>query len=148
MARRGHLGKLISVLRLTVGGSSGRRNTPAAQRLWTFFRVLQSELQSLKNRLLRTQVEAADFRQYDVPVPNYRDVAAKYEAITRSLDQASSSTEAITAVEKWDLLRRRLSTWVSLVNIRFNQDTRNEDYIRDREYCDELEPKLTNLAIS
>jgi hypothetical protein len=51
-------------------------------------------------------------------------------------------------VENWDLLRRRLATWISLVNIRFSQDTRNEEYIRAREYCDGLEPKLTNLATS
>lgn len=88
-----------------------------------------------------------DFREYGLPSPVYEDVAAEYEQIRRAFDAATVGDEAIAAVESWDALRRRLYTWSSLVNIRFHQDTRNEDYKKAREYCDELEPKLTNLAV-
>src|SRR6188472_1106243 len=88
-----------------------------------------------------------DFREYKLPSPTYEHVVAEYEQIRRTFDAATGGDEAIVAVEAWDALRRRLSTWSSLVNIRFHQDTRNEDYKKAREYCDELEPKLTNLAV-
>ena len=35
---------------------------------------------------------------------------------------------AIAAVEQWDALRRRLGSWSVLAYIRFQQDTRNEEY--------------------
>jgi M3 family oligoendopeptidase len=98
------------------------------------------------SKLIREPV--MDFRKYEIAAPTYDDVAAEYADIHRALDTAASGAEAVAAVEKWDALRRRLSTWVSLVNIRFHQDTRNEAYKKAREYCDELEPKLTNLAVA
>ncbi|MCI0333367.1 MAG: M3 family oligoendopeptidase [Planctomycetes bacterium] len=93
-------------------------------------------------------MSTTDFEKYTLPALQYDDVAAEYDQITRELDGAASGPDAIAAVEKWDALRRRLFDWISLVNIRFNQDTRNAEYIMSREYCDELEPKLTNLAVS
>lgn len=90
---------------------------------------------------------AVDFREFTLPNPAYDDVAAEYERIRRALQAAATGDEAIAAVESWDALRRRLSTWVSLVGIRFHQDTRNDEYRKAREYRDELEPKLTNLAV-
>jgi len=92
-------------------------------------------------------VTTTDFREYTLPAPAYDDVAAEYERITHALESAATGTEAIAAIEDWDALRRRLSTWTTLVQIRFHQDTRNEQYKKAREYCDELEPKLTNLAV-
>jgi M3 family oligoendopeptidase len=89
----------------------------------------------------------ADFEKYLVKAPVYDEVAERYAQLRAQLDSAATGNEAIAAVEKWDALRRQLSEWASLVNIRFHQDTRNEEYVRAREYCDELEPKLTNLAV-
>jgi M3 family oligoendopeptidase len=93
-------------------------------------------------------MSTTDFQQYELPAPSYDDVAAEYAEINRALNAAATPADAIAAMEKWDALRRRLATWVSLVYIRFNQDTRNEAYVKNREYCDELEPKLTNLAVA
>ena len=89
-----------------------------------------------------------DFRDYRLTPPQYDDVAAEYSRLTKQLEAAGSSEAAIAVVEKWDALRRRLYTWSALVNIRFNQDTRNAEYKKAREYCDELEPRLTNLAVA
>jgi M3 family oligoendopeptidase len=88
-----------------------------------------------------------DFQSYTLPAPTYDQVAAEHDQITRALDNAATTADAIAAVQQWDDQRRRLFTWTSLVYIRFNQDTRNEEYKRAREYCDELDPKLTNLAV-
>jgi M3 family oligoendopeptidase len=95
----------------------------------------------------RVALRTANFDDYTLPAPAYDHVAAQYEQITNALDGAATQAAAIAAVEKWDVLRRRLNTWISLVNIRFSQDTRNEEYVKTREYCDELDPKLTNLAV-
>ena len=56
-----------------------------------------------------------DFREYRLPRPVYEDVAIEYEQIRRAFDAATTDDEAIAAVESWDALRRRLSTWSSLV---------------------------------
>jgi M3 family oligoendopeptidase len=92
-------------------------------------------------------VRTTNFEKYELPAPTYEEVAAEYAQITRALDAASTGAGAVAVVERWDNLRRRLSTWTTLVQIRFHQDTRNEQYKKAREYCDELEPKLTNLAV-
>ena len=92
-------------------------------------------------------MSSTDFRDYRVTAPQYDDVAAEYRPLTDRLEAAQSADEAIAVVEAWDALRRRLYSWTALVGIRFNQDTRNEQYKKDRDYCDELEPRLTNLAV-
>jgi len=93
-----------------------------------------------------------DFQKYTVDAPTYDEVSARYQAIHEALDAASSGTggaEAfIAAVEEWDAYRRELGNWSSLVSIRFHQDTANEEYKKAREYCDELRPKLTDLAVT
>ncbi len=88
-----------------------------------------------------------DFKEYELPAPVYEEVAAEYARIGAALDATASACGAIAAVEQWDALRRRLGSWSVLAYIRFQQDTRNEDYKRAREMRDELEPKLTNLAV-
>jgi len=93
-------------------------------------------------------MSAVDFRGYQLPVPTYADLAAEYEQILNSLDAATSGEEAIRAVEQWDALRRRFSTWNALAYTRFCQDTQNEQFKRLREYRDELEPKMTDLAVA
>jgi M3 family oligoendopeptidase len=90
---------------------------------------------------------ALDFQQFELPAPTYDGVASEYGELGRALDAAATGAEAVTVVEKWDALRRRLATWSTLVKIRFHQDTRKDEYKVALEYCDELEPKLTNLAV-
>ena len=92
-------------------------------------------------------MSTVDFREYELPAPEYDDVANEYQRLTTQLEAASSGDEAIAAVAQWDVLRRRLATWSQLALIRFSQDTRNEEFKQAREYRDELEPKLTNLAV-
>ncbi|MEM9657054.1 MAG: M3 family oligoendopeptidase [Planctomycetota bacterium] len=89
----------------------------------------------------------ADFAEYVVAAPTREEVAAQYRTLTLELDNADSGDAALAVVEAWDALRRRLENWKSLVGIRFHQDTRNTEYKEAREYCDQLDPKLTHLAV-
>jgi M3 family oligoendopeptidase len=92
-------------------------------------------------------VSTTDFEKFGLPAPTYDDVAAEYAQIGRGLDSAATGAEAVAVVERWDNVRRHLISWSTLVKIRFHQDTQNEQYKKAQEYCDELEPKLTNLAV-
>jgi M3 family oligoendopeptidase len=87
------------------------------------------------------------FRDIQVPTPTYDEVAAEYQRLLAALDAAKTPAARVTVVAEWDQLRRRLSTWESLVHLRFEQDTRNEQSKRDHDYADELRPKLTDLSI-
>ena len=92
----------------------------------------------------RTQL---DFRDIQQPAPIYAEVEAEYTALEQQLDLARSAAECISVVEKWDQLRRKLTTWRSLVHLRFNQDTENEQYQNDRDQCDQMWPKLAELSL-
>jgi M3 family oligoendopeptidase len=85
--------------------------------------------------------------QLTAPTPTYDDLAAKYRVLESELTAASTGAAAAAVVHLWDKLRRELETWSSLVNLRFNQDTTHEQYKKDREYCDELTPRLIDLDV-
>jgi M3 family oligoendopeptidase len=79
--------------------------------------------------------------------PEYETAAAKYREIEAALSAARTAGEAMDAAQRWDRLRRDTETWSALVYLRFNQDTGNEAFKREREYCDELAPRLTDLDV-
>lgn len=79
--------------------------------------------------------------------PEYDSSAAKYRDIEAALAAANTAEEAAAAALRWDRVRRDTETWSALVYLRFNQDTANEEFKREREYCDELQPRLTDLDV-
>jgi M3 family oligoendopeptidase len=85
--------------------------------------------------------------QLAAPTPAYDDLAAKYRDLEVELNAAASGEAAANVVERWDALRREIETWSALVQLRFNQDTTNEQFKKDREYCDELTPRLIDLEV-
>jgi M3 family oligoendopeptidase len=85
-----------------------------------------------------------DFADITAPTPTAEAVASRYAELEAALAAAKSETEALAVVKAWDDYRRELGTWESLVDLRFNQDTRNEAYKRDRDLCDQLRPKFTD----
>lgn len=91
---------------------------------------------------------AVDFHDIKAPTPTFDTVAAEYAQLNAALDAAATTEQRLTVVREWDQLRRNLATWESLVHLRFEQDTRNEQYKQDREYLDELNPKLTELEVA
>lgn len=85
-----------------------------------------------------------DFAEITAATPTAEGVAARYVELEAALAAAQSETEALAVVKAWDGYRRELGTWESLVSLRFNQDTRDEQYKRDRDLCDQLRPKFTD----
>jgi M3 family oligoendopeptidase len=79
--------------------------------------------------------------------PEYDSLTPKYRQFEADLAAASGPQAAIELVMRWDKLRRELETWSSLVHLRFNQDTADAKFKADREYCDEITPKLTDLDV-
>ena len=88
-----------------------------------------------------------DFANIQVDTPTLEQVTAEYQAINIALDTAKTKADKAKALQQWDELRRRLESWSSLTSLHFSQDTRNEDYRDKKGYSDELQPKLTALAI-
>lgn len=88
-----------------------------------------------------------DFADITAPTPVHDEVEAKYHAIGTDLDNATDADAFLGAVKRWDTYLRQLDTWQALVRLRFHQDTTNDEYKRMRNYCDELTPKLTELAV-
>lgn len=84
------------------------------------------------------------FEEITAPTPTAESVAARYSELEATLAAAKSDVEALAVVRAWDDYRRELGTWEALVDLRFNQDTRNEQYKRDRDLCDQLRPKFTD----
>jgi oligoendopeptidase F len=75
--------------------------------------------------------------------PDMDAVAQRYRAFEHALQSGSPATW-LSTFHEWDVLRRELSTWASLTNLRFTQDTRNEQARAARDLVDELDPTLTN----
>ena len=88
-----------------------------------------------------------DFHSFQVLTPTFESVAAEYQRFEAEFERAATANERIAAIRDWDQLRRRLETWESLTNLRFQQDTTNAQYKQAREYLDELRPKLTELEV-
>jgi len=90
---------------------------------------------------------AVDFHDIDAPAPAYEDVAAQYTHFETALNAATDTDACVAVIRRWDDYLRRLYTWQSLVHLRFNQDTTNEDYKQARDYCDEMAPMLMDLSV-
>src|SRR5436190_1123635 len=85
---------------------------------------------------------------FHVPTPTIAGVTKEYAAIHQALDKGATPEDRLAAVRGWDDLRRRLETWNALVDLRFNQDTGNEEFKKAREYRDEIAPKFTDLEVT
>jgi M3 family oligoendopeptidase len=77
--------------------------------------------------------------------PNLGALTSRYAGFERTL-RTSHARDARRAVfDEWDGVRRELSTWAHLVQLRFDRDTTNPEARAARERRDELEPKLIAL---
>lgn len=85
------------------------------------------------------------FAEMTAETPTFDGVSAEMKQIDAEFESASDDAARFAAIERWNELRRRIGTWGSLVGLRFNQDTRNEEYKKARDYRDQISPKLTNL---
>jgi M3 family oligoendopeptidase len=95
--------------------------------------------------MIQTRINFADIQ---VETPTLEQVTAEYESINQALDRASTTEAKREALQQWEDLRRRLDSWSALTSLHFSQDTTNEDYKQAKSYADELQPKLTALAVA
>ena len=89
-----------------------------------------------------------NFADIQAAKPTIEDITAEYESINAALDEADTTEAKKQALQQWDNLRRRLDNWSALTSLHFSQDTTNPDYKQAQEHSDELQPKLTALAIA
>jgi M3 family oligoendopeptidase len=99
------------------------------------------------HKTLAPPYAGAHYAQLTAERPAYDTVASRYDELYAQFDSAQTDDARAAAVHAWDNTRRHIDTWKALVHLKFNQDTTNETFRADREYCDELSPKLTDLDI-
>lgn len=77
--------------------------------------------------------------------PRFDDLQATYDDLTQQLERAANAGEAIEVFRAWDAQRRRFSTWSSLTELHFQQDTSNAQYKADADALHELQPKIEGI---
>ena len=87
------------------------------------------------------------FEQMQVARPTADEVAADYRELESDWSAATTTDARADVVQRWDDMRRRHETWEALVHLRFQQNTRDEAARTEREYCDELRPKLADPGV-
>lgn len=88
-----------------------------------------------------------DFREIVAPTPTWEQVAEQYQKFEVDLDAAVDLDVCLAVIRRWDDYLRPIKTWYALVHLRFNQNTCDEECKKNREYSDQLEPKLTELDV-
>ncbi len=88
-----------------------------------------------------------DFADIIAETPTLETVTAEYQVIQMQFNQAQTSEQRKAVFQQWDALRRRISTWSELTQLRFHQDTQNPEYKTALDYYSELSPSLTALEV-
>jgi len=87
------------------------------------------------------------FDEISAPAPKLEELAARYAGFQARIIAADDAEACVAVIREWDDCLRELDSWQALVHLRFNQDTTNPDYKKARDACDEISPKLTDLAV-
>jgi len=85
------------------------------------------------------------FDEIRVQQPQLDEVAAAYRDLRERWETARDTNARLEVFNTWDALRRRLSSWAALTRLRFDQDTTDSERKRQREFLDEISPKLLAL---
>ncbi|MDB4265177.1 M3 family oligoendopeptidase [bacterium] len=85
------------------------------------------------------------FPDYCVPQPDLADTTERYGEFHARLAAAISASECLAIVQEWDEVLCQFKEWSSLTYIRFQQNTRNEDYKAAMDECDAIAPKYADL---
>lgn len=88
-----------------------------------------------------------EFDQITAERPELASVEAEYDKLRAAWDAADGLDARLSVVKAWDALTTQLETWMSLTHLRFHQDTRDPEANAARDFADEIEPKLTRLAV-
>ena len=92
-------------------------------------------------------MDAPRFSELAVETPDLPAVEAEYAEIAAAIERHARGDGLHDAVRRWDALRTRLETWLSLARVHFTQDTRDAAARRERERADELAPRFQGLDV-
>jgi M3 family oligoendopeptidase len=88
------------------------------------------------------------FPEIQVAAPDMEATRQAYEQFHQAYDAAENLDDALEVLQRWDQLRRQIDTWQAVTELRFHQDTRDEEAKQARDHCDQLRPKLTELSVN
>ena len=77
----------------------------------------------------------------------YEEVEKEYRALIDEFKAAKSGEEQFEVHKKYYALSNRTTTMMTIAQIRFDINTEDEFYGKEKEYYDETEPKLSNLVV-
>lgn len=79
---------------------------------------------------------------------DFTQVEKEMKELIKAFDQAQSGEEQFAVHQKYYVLTDRVSTLMTIANIRFDVDTTDEFYSREHEYYDEQGPVYSNLVLA
>jgi len=88
------------------------------------------------------------FSEIQQPAPNIEEVTSARTELLHQIESASSVADVRLAMQQWDHGRRETGTWEALIQLRFCQDTTDEQAKQAQDEMDQLQPKLTELDIN
>lgn len=88
------------------------------------------------------------FADVDAPEPDLDLLAARVGELTRALGPEADLDACLDAVREWDGLRREVSTYQALVELRYHQATDHPDAQARRQDWDEAQPHWTELMVA
>ncbi|MFN2450077.1 MAG: M3 family oligoendopeptidase [Candidatus Baltobacteraceae bacterium] len=91
---------------------------------------------------------ARNFGDIGAPPPDLAHLQAHYARLSSDLDGAANSAQALAVFSAWDGLRREFTTWASLTELHFQQDTNDPRYRAANDLLNELRPKVTGLDVA
>lgn len=77
----------------------------------------------------------------------YEDVHKEYRRIIDAAKGVESGEEQFAVHEEYYALNNRISTMITIAHIRHDVDTTDEFYNKEKEYYDEMQPRLANLTV-
>jgi len=85
------------------------------------------------------------FPEYTFPEPNLELTENQYAKFHLRLAAAKSADDCLALISAWDEVLCEFKEWANLTEIRFHQDTKNEQYKEAKDRMDEVSPKFTDL---
>ncbi|MFT4549002.1 MAG: M3 family oligoendopeptidase [Verrucomicrobiales bacterium] len=85
------------------------------------------------------------FPEYTAAQPDLETTRAEYADFQKRLVAAETATDCVAIVADWDRSLCQLKEWASVTYIRFQQDTKNEQFKAEKETLDATLPKYTDL---
>ena len=77
----------------------------------------------------------------------YEEAEKEFRKIIEEFKRADSGEDQFEVHKRYYDLNKRLDTMTAIAHIRHDIDTTDEFYSKEKEYYDEMQPKLTNLSI-